>query len=68
MKPRTLHVAEVPHFWALHPEEKMLLVHRWTRPGYTVVMTASSGDRVRAEPFDTTELDVAELFGDEVDE
>jgi hypothetical protein len=52
----------------VHPEEKMLLVHRWAVAGYTVVLTATSGDRVRAEPFEAVELDVAELFGDEVDE
>lgn len=68
VKPRALHAAEVPHYWALHPEEKMLLVQRWTTAGYTVVMTATSGDRVRPEPFEAVELDVAELFGDEVDE
>jgi Uma2 family endonuclease len=68
VKPRVLHAAQVPHYWVLHPEEKMLLVHRWAAAGYTVVVTATSGDRVRAEPFDALELDVSELFGDEVDE
>ena len=68
VKPRTLHAAGVPHYWALHPEERMLLVHRWAAAGYTVVMTATSGDIVRAEPFDALELDVSELFGDEVDD
>ncbi|MBX3156495.1 MAG: Uma2 family endonuclease [Deltaproteobacteria bacterium] len=68
VKPRTLHGVEVPHYWAVHPEEKMLLVHRWDTAGYTVVLTATSGDRVRAEPFEAIELDVAELFGDETDE
>jgi hypothetical protein len=52
----------------VHPEEKMLLVHRWTSAGYTLVLTATSGDRARAEPFDAIELDVSELFGDEVDD
>jgi Uma2 family endonuclease len=68
VKPRVLHAAAVPHYWALHPEEKMLLVHRFTPEGYTVVLTATSGDRVRAEPFEAIELDVSELFGDESDE
>jgi Uma2 family endonuclease len=68
VKPRVLHAAEVPHYWAVHPEEKMLLVHRWADAGYTVVLTATSGDRVRAEPFEAIELDVSELFGDEVDD
>jgi Uma2 family endonuclease len=68
VKPRVLYAAEVPHYWALHPEEKMLLVHRWAPDGYTVVLAARSGDRVRAEPFEAVELDVSELFGDEADE
>jgi Uma2 family endonuclease len=68
VKPRVLHAAVVPHYWALHPEEKMLLVYRWAPEGYVVVLTATSGDRVRAEPFEAMELDVSELFGDEVDE
>jgi Uma2 family endonuclease len=68
VKPRVLHAAEVPHYWALHPEKKMLLVHRWTPDGYTVVLAARSGERVRAEPFHAIELDVSELFGDEADE
>jgi Uma2 family endonuclease len=68
VKPRALHTAEVPHYWAIHPEEKMLLVHRWASAGYTVVLAATSGDRVQAEPFDAIELDVSELFGDETDE
>jgi len=67
VKPRVLHAAGVPHYWAVHPEEKMLLVHRWTSAGYTLVLTATSGDRVHAEPFDAIELDVSELFGDETD-
>jgi hypothetical protein len=33
-----------------------------------VILRATSGDVVRAEPFDALELDVAELFGDEADE
>jgi hypothetical protein len=46
----------------------MLLVYRWTRDGYTVVLTATLGDRGRAELLDVIELDVAKLFGDEADE
>lgn len=68
VKPRTLYGAEVSHYWTVHPEEKVLLVHRWAAEGYTVVLRATSGDRVRAEPFDAIELEVAELFGDETDE
>jgi hypothetical protein len=46
----------------------VLLVHRWSRDGYTVVQRATSGETIRAEPFDAIELRVGELFGDEDDE
>jgi Uma2 family endonuclease len=63
-----LHAAEVPYYWLLDPEEKILLVQRWTPAGYVVILRATSGDVVRAEPFEELELAVAELFGDEADE
>ncbi len=66
-KPRTLHAAEVPHYWVIDPEEKILLVHRWSRDGYIVVQRAATGETVRAEPFEAIELQVGELFGDDDD-
>jgi Uma2 family endonuclease len=63
-----LHRAEVPHYWILHPEQKMLIVHRWSRDGYVAILTATSGQVVRAEPFDAIEIAVGELFGDEPDD
>lgn len=59
--------AEVPHYWILHPEARMLIVHRWSREGYVTILSATSGQRVRAEPFDAIEIDVGELFGDETE-
>jgi Uma2 family endonuclease len=67
-KPKVLHAAEVPHFWLLNPEEKMLLVQRWSAAGYTTILAASSGQTVRAEPFEAIELRVGVLFGDEEDD
>lgn len=64
-KARVLHGAEVPHYWILDPEEKILLVHRWSPDGYIVVQRAASGETVRAEPFDAIEIAVGELFGDD---
>lgn len=66
-KPKVLHVAEVPHLWLLNPEEKMLLVQRWSPAGYTTILAASSGQRVRAEPFEEIELRVSALLGEEDD-
>jgi Uma2 family endonuclease len=67
-KPRTLHATEVPHYCVLDPEETVLLVHRWSPDGYIVVLRATVGDVVRAEPFDAIEIDVGMLFGIEPDE
>ncbi len=66
-KPKVLHAAEVPHIWLLNPEEKMLLVQRWSPAGYTTILAASSGQTVRAEPFELIELRVSVLFGEEED-
>ena len=67
-KPRVLHAAEVPHYWVVDPEERILLVHRWSRDGYIVVQRAAASERIRAEPFEAIELHVGLLFGqDSVD-
>jgi Uma2 family endonuclease len=58
----------VPHYWILHPEEKVLVVHRLEAQGYLVAPSASTGEVVRAEPFGEVELPVGVLFGDEDDE
>jgi len=67
-KPRVLHAAEVPYYWVLDPEERILLVHRWSSAGYTVVQRAAAGETVRAEPFEAVELRVGTLFGDDDDD
>jgi Uma2 family endonuclease len=59
------HRFEVPHYWILDPDEQTLSAFRWTETGYLLVRAAGAGDRVRAEPFDAIELDVAEIFGAE---
>jgi Uma2 family endonuclease len=67
-KMRTLQKAGVPHYWIGNPQDKTLVVHRWTEKGYLIVLTATSGEIVRAEPFDAVELRVGILFGDEEDD
>jgi Uma2 family endonuclease len=64
-KMRTLHASGVPHYWVLNPEEKVLVIQRHSAAGYVVVLTASSGETVGAEPFEDVELRVGVLFGDE---
>jgi Uma2 family endonuclease len=58
-----LHQGEVPYYWLVHPEEKMLLGYRWGKDGYVAILSASAGQTVRAEPFDAIEIRVDELFG-----
>jgi hypothetical protein len=62
-----LHRAEVPHYGIVDPDEKILLVHRWSPDGYTVVQRAAAGETVRAEPFDAIELRVNMLYDDDDD-
>ena len=54
--------AGVPHYWLADPIERVLEVFRRTELAYALVLTAKSGQRVRAEPFDAVELAVDELF------
>jgi|JI10StandDraft_1071094.scaffolds.fasta_scaffold777205_1 Uma2 family endonuclease len=67
-KPRALHAAEVPHYWILDAQERLLIVHRWSPDGYTMVLSAGADETVRAEPFGAVELRVAVLFGDDDDD
>ena len=68
VKPRVLHGAGVPHYWILDPDERILLVHRWSPDGNIVVQRAAAGETIRAEPFDAIELRVGVLFGDDEDD
>ena len=53
--------------WVVDPEERILLRHRWSPDGYTVVQRAAAGETVRAEPFGAIELQVGVLLGDDQD-
>jgi Uma2 family endonuclease len=65
VKLRHYHQAGVPHYWIVDGAERTLTVHRHTVDGYLVAMRADASARVRAEPFDAIELDVAVLLGDD---
>lgn len=62
------HRFEIPHYWIIDPESESLEVHRWTASGWLLVLAASRGQTVRAEPFDALPLKVGRLFGDDPDE
>jgi Uma2 family endonuclease len=52
----------IAHVWMIDPEAKTLEVLRLDGDSYRIVMVASGADRVRAEPFDAIELDLAILW------
>jgi Uma2 family endonuclease len=66
-KLRIYHQHEVPHYWIVDPRDESLTVLRWSPEGYTAVLVAQRGERVRPEPFGALELPVGVLFGDDDD-
>jgi Uma2 family endonuclease len=64
-KLRIYHQNRVPHYWIADPREGTLTVLRWSEAGYTTVLAAERGETVRAEPFDSIEIEVGTLFGDD---
>lgn len=65
---RVLQQATVPYYWIANADERILAVHRLEAGGYLVALTATTGETVRAAPFDVVELRVNVLFGDEDDD
>ena len=63
-KRRVLHAREVPHYWMMDLDARVLTVLRWHREGYILAAAVSPGDRASLEPFDAVELEVTKLFGD----
>jgi Uma2 family endonuclease len=56
--------AEVAHGWLVNPASRTLEVLRRQGPHWLTVGVHSDGARVRAEPFDAIELDLAVLWAD----
>jgi Uma2 family endonuclease len=56
---------QVAHAWLLNPLARTLEVYRLAAGGWLLVATYEGAARVRAEPFDAVELDLAPLWGDE---
>jgi Uma2 family endonuclease len=61
-KMRTYQRCQVPHYWTVDPVAATLSVYRWHQDGYLLVLSATRGEKARAEPFDAIELDVGALF------
>ncbi len=65
---RAYHEARVAHYWVLDPLNSTLTVYRWNEGGYLVSQLAERGEKVRPEPFDALEFEVAVFFGDDAQE
>lgn len=64
-KLRRYHEAGVPHYWVLDPTLGSLTVFRRQPQGYLSVLFADRHQLVRAEPFESLELRVGLLLGDD---
>ena len=62
------HQGGIAHYWIIDQLERTLTVHRHTADGYLLALRAEAGERVRAEPFDAIELQVAVLLGEDPDD
>jgi Uma2 family endonuclease len=54
----------VRHAWLVNPEERTLEVFRLVEGRWSLLGTFADDERVRAEPFDAIELDLALLWAD----
>lgn len=53
----------VSHLWWVDPEARSLEILRLEAGGYATLGVHAGGNRVRAEPFEALELDLALLWG-----
>jgi Uma2 family endonuclease len=52
----------VGHLWLVDPLARTVEVYRRSAEGWLLVATHAAGEKVRAEPFDAVELDLAALW------
>ena len=64
---RVLEQSGVPHYWMVDPDRRKLFIYQLGAAGYELHRTATSGEVLRAPPFEAVELRVDVLFGDEDD-
>jgi len=64
-KLRLYHRVAIPHYWIVDPRDSTLTVMRWSTDGYVTLMRAERAESVRAEPFQSVEIAVGTLFGDD---
>jgi Uma2 family endonuclease len=52
----------VPHIWLINPQEQLLEVYRLSADQFLLLGTYEGADRVRAEPFESHELELQRLW------
>jgi Uma2 family endonuclease len=60
-----LHEFEVPFYWIVDPEERLLEVYEWAEKGYILSQSVDESFTGRIPPFDATVLKASLLFGEE---
>ena len=55
--------AQIGHAWLINPVEQTLEVLRFTEGAWTIVHVLTGTEPVRAEPFETMDLDLGALWG-----
>jgi Uma2 family endonuclease len=53
---------EVPFYWTVDPDERVLQALRWSGGSWVVLGAYTDGDKARIPPFDAVELDIGRLF------
>jgi Uma2 family endonuclease len=55
---------QVPYYWIIWPEDRVLIAHQLEGAGYRVIATLTGEARARVPPFDAIELDLAYILGE----
>ena len=63
--PLLLRRHRVPYYWVIWPEDPALIAYALDGGDWRVVATLKDADRARVPPFDSLELDLGALLGDD---
>jgi Uma2 family endonuclease len=63
--PLLLQRHQVPFYWLIWPEDRVLIAHRLDGGHYRTLATLQEQHRARVPPFDAIEIDLACILGDD---
>jgi Uma2 family endonuclease len=63
--PLLLQRHQVPFYWLIWPEDRVLIAQRLDGGHYCTIMTLKDQARARIPPFEAIELDLVDIFGGE---